>query len=141
LTAYADTSVLVSVYLEDIHSHKIGGMLSHLTDCFLTPLHRAEWFHAVAQHVFRGTINETKAGELHVLFEKDVKTGAWLEVALPDNAFDLCANLARQYGPKLGMGTLDTLHVACAIELKAERFWTFDEQQAKLAKAQGLKTT
>jgi predicted nucleic acid-binding protein len=38
------------------------------------------------------------------------------------------------------MRTLDTLHVACALELKADRFWTFDERQAKLAKARGLKT-
>jgi len=30
---------------------------------------------------------------------------------------------------------------ACALELKAERFWTFDERQAKLAKAQSMKTT
>ena len=36
--------------------------------------------------------------------------------------------------------TLDTLHVACALELKAEHFWTFDERQAKLALAEGLKT-
>jgi len=40
----------------------------------------------------------------------------------------------------LGMRTLDTLHVACAMELKAERFWTFDERQAKLARAKGLRT-
>ena len=39
------------------------------------------------------------------------------------------------------MRILDTLHVACAIELKAERFWTFDERQRKLAKAAGLKAT
>jgi len=31
--------------------------------------------------------------------------------------------------------------VACALELKAERFWTFDERQAKPAKAQGMKTS
>ena len=37
------------------------------------------------------------------------------------------------------MGTLDTLHVACALELGAERFWTFDARQAKLARAVGLK--
>jgi len=37
--------------------------------------------------------------------------------------------------------TLDSLHVACALELKAERFWTFDERQAKLARVEGLKTT
>ncbi len=47
----------------------------------------------------------------------------------------------RRYGPKLGVRTLDSLHVACALELKAERFWTFDERQAKLARVEGLKTT
>ena len=36
--------------------------------------------------------------------------------------------------------TLDTLHVASALELKAEHFWTFDDRQAKLALAVGLKT-
>jgi predicted nucleic acid-binding protein len=53
---------------------------------------------------------------------------------------DLCADLGRRYGPKLGMRTLDTLHVACALKLKADSFWTFDERQMKLAKAMGLKT-
>jgi predicted nucleic acid-binding protein len=66
--------------------------------------------------------------------------GQWLSIALPENAFDLCAELAHRYGPKLGVRTLDSLHIACAIELRAERFWTFDERQAKLAKAEGLKT-
>jgi predicted nucleic acid-binding protein len=51
----------------------------------------------------------------------------------------LCTDLARRYAPNLGMRVLDTLHVASALELKAERFWTFDERQAKLAKAQGMK--
>jgi predicted nucleic acid-binding protein len=58
---------------------------------------------------------------------------------MPDHAFEVCADLARRYGFKLGVRTLDSLHVACALELKAERFWTFDERQAKLAKAQGMK--
>jgi hypothetical protein len=31
--------------------------------------------------------------------------------------------------------------VACALELRAERFWTFDERQAKLAEAVGLDTS
>jgi len=49
------------------------------------------------------------------------------------------SGLGRRYGPQLGTRTVDTLHVACALELKAERFWTFDERQAKLARARGLK--
>jgi predicted nucleic acid-binding protein len=71
--------------------------------------------------------------------ERDRADGLWLETAIPENAFDVCADLGRSYCPKLGMPTLDTLHVACALELKAERFWTFDERQAKLAKARGMK--
>ena len=63
----------------------------------------------------------------------------WISTPIPERAFELCADLARRYGPKLGIRTLDSLHVACALELKAERFWTFDERQAKLAKARGLK--
>ena len=141
MTTYADTSFIASLYLQDSHSGIADQMLQSLTDCFLTPLHRAEWFHAIGQHVFRGAIAETRAKELHLLFEKDTKTGPWRELPVPEEAFDLCADLARRYGPKLGVRTLDSLHVACALELKAERFWTFDDRQAKLAKAEGLKTS
>lgn len=136
---YVDTSFLVSLYLEDSHSRSADQMLLTLTESFLTSLHRVEWFHAIAHHVFRGSITETKAGELHSLFEQDTKTGPWQQVAVPEHAFDLCADLGRRYGSKLGIRTLDTLHVACALELNAERFWTFDEQQAKLAKAVGMR--
>jgi hypothetical protein len=64
--------------------------------------------------------------------------GLWLETAVPDNAFELCADLGRRYGPKLGVRTLDSLHVACALELRTQRFLTFDDRQRKLAKAAGL---
>jgi predicted nucleic acid-binding protein len=94
----------------------------------------------IAQHAFRGAITEIKAKELRSLFEQDIKRAPWREVFMPDHAFELCADLAQQYGARIGMRTLDTLHVACALELKAERFWTFDERQAKLAKAAGLRT-
>lgn len=76
---------------------------------------------------------------MNARMEEHISAGRWISVPMPENAYDLCADLARRHGPKLGMKTLDTLHIACALELKAERFWTFDERQAKLAKAQGLK--
>jgi predicted nucleic acid-binding protein len=51
----------------------------------------------------------------------------------------LATEIARVHVAHTGTRTLDTLHVAAALELKAERFWTFDDRQAKLAKAVGLK--
>jgi predicted nucleic acid-binding protein len=139
LTAYTDTSFLVSLYLSDSNSSLADRMVRGATDFPLTPLHRAEWLHAMGQNVFRGAISEERAQELRVLFEQDSVAGLWRDTPMPEHAFDLCGDLARRYGSKFGMRTLDTLHVACALELKAEQFWTFDERQGKLAKAQGLK--
>jgi len=49
--------------------------------------------------------------------------------------------MARRHGARLGMRTLDSLHVAAALELGAKSFWTFDERQAKLAAATALQTS
>jgi len=73
--------------------------------------------------------------------ERDRRSRFWMEVDFPEMAFERCIQLVRQVGSRVPMGTLDTLHVACALELGAERFFTFDERQAKLARAVGLKVT
>lgn len=107
---------------------------------WFTPLLFAECSHAIAKQVFFRKISQVEADIVFDTLKRDRANGTWLETPMPENAFEVCADLGRRHGSKLGMRTLDTLHVACALELKAERFWTFDERQAKLAKAQGLKT-
>ena len=107
--------------------------------CWLTPLHCAEWAHAIERHVFQGHLSSQEAQQLYADFEQDRKAALWIEVDLPPRAFEVCTRLAHQYAARLGNRTLDALHVACALELKAERFSTFDTRQAKLARAVGLK--
>jgi hypothetical protein len=46
---------------------------------------------------------------------------------------------ARKHAARLGVRTLPSLHVASALELNAEQFWTFDDRQKKLAQAAGLR--
>ncbi len=106
---------------------------------WFSPLHSAEFSHAIAQQVFFGRISSAEADSVSENLKRDLAAAVWLETPLPENAFELCANLGRRYGAKLGVRTLDSLHVASALELKADRFWTFDERQGKLAKAMGLK--
>jgi predicted nucleic acid-binding protein len=139
LTVYADTSFLVSLYLTDRHSVEARSRVTSGTSLFFSPLHRAEWAHAIAQHVFRGEITLRESDEVYDQLARDRISGLWNDVAVPEHAYDLCADLARVHCPKLGVKTIDTLHVACALELKTDRFWTFDERQGKLAKAQGMK--
>ena len=136
-----DSSFVVSVYVADQHSSDADALLRARPQVYLTPLTLAEWAHALAGQVFRGQMSASDAQRITLAFEEDINCGLWLASEMPEHAFELCAELARRHGASLGMRTLDSLHVACALELKAERFWTFDQRQAKLAKAEGLKTT
>ena len=72
---------------------------------WLTPLHIAEWTHAVAQHVFRKEISGREAGVVDAELELDREAGLWLEIDLPESVWEGCAHLARQHGPKLGTRT------------------------------------
>ena len=139
MSVYADSSFVVSLYLTDVHSPEARRRVQGAPPVILTSLHRAEWAHALGQHQFRGTMSAEAARRANSQLVSDEAANLWREVPLPENAFELCADLARRYGAKLGIRTLDSLHVACALELRAERFWTFDERQGKLAKTVGLK--
>jgi predicted nucleic acid-binding protein len=138
LSVYADTSFLVSLYLPDRHSAVTEQRMASKPRIWLTPLHVVEWSHAVAQHVFRKEISPAEARQAHEAWERDRGNGLWLESDLPDQVWKTCTDLARKHGSKLGIRTLDSLHVASALEFGAKAFWTFDERQAKLAAAVGL---
>ncbi len=126
--------------MQDAHSADADRLLRSGPVPWITPLHFAEWSHAVAAQVFRGYMTVAEAAQVQRELEDDRGAGLWASVDVPEDAFDLCADLGRRYGSKLRVRTLDSLHVACALELKAERFWTFDDRQSKLARAVGLKT-
>ncbi len=138
MTVYADTSFFVSLYLPDRHSEEAQRRMAERPGIWLTPLHRAEWAHAIEQHVFQAKITDRESQQVYKDFEHDLKMGLWLVVDLPEMVFETCAALARRHVGRLGARTLDTLHVAAALGLKADHFWTFDIRQAKLAKAAGL---
>ncbi|HEV2177535.1 MAG TPA: type II toxin-antitoxin system VapC family toxin [Terriglobia bacterium] len=140
MSIYADTSFLVSLYIPDENSAEAEHRMASNPSAWLTPLHVAEWTHAVEQQVFRKVATREEADLVHERFKQHRESRLWKEVALPESAFDLCAELARRHAARLGVRTLDTLHVASALALAADRFWTFDERQEKLARAAGLKT-
>jgi predicted nucleic acid-binding protein len=106
---------------------------------WLTPLHVAEWIHAVEQHVFRGQVSKSEAERIHARFSAGRESGLWVEEPVPESAYERCSELARRYTAQIGLRTLDTLQVAAALELNAKTFWTFDERQQKLAAAVGMK--
>jgi predicted nucleic acid-binding protein len=141
VSVYADSSFFVSLYITDSHTPQVLRLLSRHPRVWFTPLHEAEISHAIAQHVFRGQITEDHATRTYQRLSRHLSADVWAITGFPDAAFTKGAALARTHVARLGTRTLDSLHVAAALELKAERFWTFDERQAKLAKAAGLKVS
>ncbi|MGA2674386.1 MAG: type II toxin-antitoxin system VapC family toxin [Terracidiphilus sp.] len=141
MTVYSDSSFLVSSYVDDAHSVEADRRMGSRPDVWLTPFHRAEFAHALYQQVFRSRFSEGEAQRAWNHFEQDCANGIWTPIDLPERTWDTSVDLARRYGPTLGVRTVDSLHIACALELKAQRFWTFDERQARLAEAVGLDTS
>lgn len=138
MSAYVDTSFLVCLFLPDVHSPQAHRHMATLPRVWLTPLHRAEVAHALLQQVFQRRVSAAEADRAYDDFQSDRRAGLWLEAPVPKAAFDLAVELARRHVARLGCRTLDTLHIASALELGATKFWTFDKRQEKLAKAEGL---
>jgi len=138
---YADSSFLVSLHLTDRHSPEAWRRMSSHPVLGITPFHRAEFAHAIFAHVFWKKISDLEAQRTISALENDIAAGILRAIDFPGSAFERSAGLARSYGPTLGVRTLDSLHVACALELGASKFWTFDERQEKLAQAAGLDTS
>jgi len=115
--------------------------MAHRPTVWVTQLNRAEMVHAFYNQIFRSKITTAEARLAWNHFADDCKQGVWSLVNSPDMMWETCVDLGRRYGATIGVGTLDSLHVSCALELKAQKFWTFDERQARLAEAVGLDTT
>jgi predicted nucleic acid-binding protein len=141
LIIYADTSFHISAYIVDVHSSLAVSRLATKPRICLTPFSRSEVANAIYRQTFIGRLSLAESMRAWQSFEDDCSVGVWEISTFPNRAWEICADLARQYAPTLGVRTLDSLHVACALELRAERFWTFDERQAKLAEAVGLDTS
>ena len=75
-------------------------------------------------------------------FLKEIEAGDFaaerpLDLAELEPVFDL---LAHRHTAKHGFRTYDILHVASAILLGCDTFWSFDTKALKLAKLEGLQT-
>jgi predicted nucleic acid-binding protein len=141
LNIYADSSFFVSPYVQDSHKNDFLKRIASQPAIWLTPLHRAEVANAISLHVFLKSLKSDAAANAWSEFQRDILAAVWISVDLPARAWETCIDLGLRYCPSLGVRTLDSLHVACALELGAKKFWTFDDRQAKLAKAVGLDTT
>ena len=85
------------------------------------PFGRAEFANAIYRQVFLRRVSEIDARRAWENFEFDCRSGRLQTAAFPENAWNVIVDLARRFVPTLGVRTLDSLHVACALELRARQ--------------------
>ena len=140
MTIYADTSFLVSLYSPDIYSASAAATVARLrTTVFLTPLSELELSNALELRVFREEATAAEIRQAQSRLQEHIATGFFSPQAMPATVYERARQISRRRSAALGLRTLDILHVASAILLKANRFLTFDQRQERLAKAEGLR--
>jgi predicted nucleic acid-binding protein len=139
LIAYADTGFLVSLYGQDDHSAAATALVKPKPVFLLTSLGEAEFTNAVELQVFRGHWTRREARLVQEQFLRHQAAGVFRVEPLGPEVWEKALILSRRHSAKLGTRTLDLLHVAAALVLSPDVFFTFDERQRKLAKAERLR--
>jgi predicted nucleic acid-binding protein len=139
LSAYADTSFLVSLYVLDANSPGAAARMARARlPLLLTSLGEVELTNALYLRTFRRELPVHQVKAAHGMFRKDIADGVFQMKPLPAAVFERAMRMARLRTPRLGARMLDVLHVASAVILGVSDFFTFDKNQAKLARAEGL---
>jgi len=139
MSAYADTSFLVSLYVLDANSALAATQMKQAKlSILLTPFGELQLTNAILLRLFRRELLPSKVKAARALVGRDIEDGVLLLKPLAAAVYERAKQIARRRTPRLGARTLDVLHVASALVLQADTFYTFDRSQGKLATAEGL---
>jgi predicted nucleic acid-binding protein len=137
--AYADTGFLVSLYGEDVNSAASTALVASKPVFLLTPLIEVEFVNALELRVFRKEWSSRDARLVHQRFLEHQAAGLFRIELLRPEVWDRAIALSRRRGAVLGTRTLDLLHVAAALVLRADVLFSFDARQRSLAKSENLR--
>jgi len=152
MTPYADTNLLTRVHLqlpgteEALQLIELVGR-NNVRPLPVTWLHRLEFLNALQLHVFTARqpgqrfISPEQAALALANFRDDLKQESFVRNAVApmgelERQFE---ELALRHTARHGFRAYDLLHVATALALKCDTFWSFDPKASKLAALEGLK--
>ena len=140
MRAYCDTSFLVSLYTPDTNSPAAAAEARRsTTTLFISPLVELELTNALQLRVFRKELTKGEASAAYAVIQKDLAAGVYATQPVSAMVFDTAKRISLKYTAGIGSRSLDVLHVAVALAMRAEVLLSFDDNQRKLAKAAGLR--
>ena len=142
MRAYADSSVLVSLYVPEPHrtEEAIAYMERHREALPFTPQHRLEVRNAIRSLVWSKRITTVDRTRAFREIESDLDAEVFLTHAPLDytNTYRRAERIGSAHNESIGCRSADLFHVAAAIELGFKHFVSFDAKQLQIAKAAGF---
>lgn len=151
MRAYADSSFIGKLISLDADAEEFLAeyRAAGRPKLFFLPLHELEVTNAIFHRVFHKKSSIGSSHRKMILLERDaalsnlkllIKRGILAAVILDSElAHQTALALALKHTERLGTRAIDLLHVANALTLKTEIFFTADDRQAELALAAGLR--
>jgi len=149
---YADTNFFTRLYLQMPGSTEADRLLLAASRTAAAPLpltwlHRVEILNAFQLHVYQARdagqpfISSQQAAIAHANFRGDAQSSDFLRpVVIPVSELERqFEELSLKRTARHGFRTYDLLHVASALLLGCDTFWTFDMKAMRLAKLEGLR--
>ncbi|MBX7206861.1 MAG: type II toxin-antitoxin system VapC family toxin [Verrucomicrobiaceae bacterium] len=147
---YADTNLLTRLYLRLPETPAASALIHQAANAGdarppITRSHRVEFANALEIHVFLGRqgghvrVTPEQSSAAHAWFSGDLaEQDLFIPVALdPDDVVCEAQNLSLRHTAKHGFRTYDVMHVAAALMLGCDVFWTFDAKARQLAALEG----
>lgn len=138
---YVDTSVIVKLYVKETHSLDVSSWLKENNEAIpLTSIHELEFINAINLKKYRSEISESDRRLIVERFTEHEHMGVYYRPQIDwADIFNNAVGLSKTHTAKTGSRSLDILHVASALSIKAKQFMTFDDRQSKLASLAGLR--
>ena len=138
---YVDTSIIVKLYVKEGHSPDASNRIIENNEAIpLTGFHDLEFTNVINLKLFRREITGDEADYIISKFHEHEGKGVYYRPQLSwAETFRYAVDLSGNHTGNTGSRSLDILHVASALSIKADRFFTLDTRQSKLASLAGLK--
>ncbi len=133
MSTYIDTSALAKWYFPEIGSEDLENWLVEATDVWASSLVRLEFQSLIARRRRVKELSTNDAAQVLSLFENDVKSGS-IVIRTVTNAHLENAPQIFERCPKIGLRTLDALHLAIALDGGANEIATSDDIMGEAAK-------
>lgn len=136
---YLDTSAFIKLYFLEEGSDVVQRHVMEQDEPLpFWEILEAEMANACRLKAFWGDITPEQADERIGLMEQRLQRGQYFVPEIDRSALMRAFRILSQHTPKLGCRTMDTLHVACAMQLRVGTFISFDARQCALAAQAGL---